>query len=175
MEIRIATPEEHAVVGEITVAAYQPFLLGPDDPYAERLRDAASRAAHAEVWVAVEDGQVLGTVTDPPEGSRYRELAGAGESEFRMLAVRPEAQGRGIGEALARHVVERARARGHRAVLLSSLPEMAAAHRVYERLGFRRVPALDWYPVPGVLLIAFRLDLRPSVVEPVGTTHEDPG
>ena len=29
MEIRLAAPEEYAEVGEITVAAYEPFLLGP--------------------------------------------------------------------------------------------------------------------------------------------------
>ncbi len=79
-----------------------------------------------------------------------------------MLAVSPAAQGRGVGEALARHVVDRSRARGHRAVVISSLPDMSAAHRLYGRLGFRRDPGLDWYPVPGVLLIAFRLDLEPA-------------
>ena len=46
--------------------------------------------------------------------------------------------------------------------MISSLPDMSAAHRLYGRLGFRRAPELDWYPVPGVLLIAFRLDLEPA-------------
>jgi len=163
MEIRLAAPEEYAEVGEITVAAYEPFLLGPSDPYASRLRDAATRAAHAALWVAVDDeGRLLGSVTDPPAGSDYRELGRDDEGEFRMLAVRPTAQGQGVGEALARHVIDRSRTQGHRAVVISSLPDMAAAHRLYERLGFHRVPALDWYPVPGVLLIAFRLDLEPA-------------
>jgi hypothetical protein len=36
---------------------------------------------------------------------------------------------------------------------------MTAAHRLYERSGFRRVPERDWTPTPEVPLLAFRLDL----------------
>jgi len=161
MEIRLAAETEYAEVGAITVAAYEPFLLGPDDPYADRLRDAASRAEHADLWVAVDsEGRLLGSVTEAPTGSQYRELGADDEGEFRMLAVAPHARGRGVGEALARHVIERTRAGGHRGVVISSLPDMAAAHRLYVRLGFRRDPDLDWHPLPDVLLVAFRLDLE---------------
>ena len=38
------------------------------------------------------------------------------------------------------------------------MTSMEAAHRVYLGLGFTRDPALDWSPVPGVDLVAFRLD-----------------
>jgi len=37
---------------------------------------------------------------------------------------------------------------------------MEAAHRFYRGLGFTRDPALDWSPVTGVELVAFRLDLQ---------------
>ena len=159
MEIRLADPSEHAAVGELTAAAYAPFTEGPRDPYVDTLRDAAGRAAQADLWVAVEDGVVVGTVTDPPPGSRYREIGGADEGEFRMLAVAPSAQGLGVGRALVEFLLARYRERGYRGVVLSTLAEMSAAHRVYERLGFRRTPELDWSPLPGVSLIAFRLDL----------------
>jgi hypothetical protein len=36
---------------------------------------------------------------------------------------------------------------------------MTAAHRLYESLGFVRDPARDWAPVPGVDLLAYRLDV----------------
>jgi hypothetical protein len=36
---------------------------------------------------------------------------------------------------------------------------MTSAHRIYERLGFRRAPERDWSPVPGVDLMAFALRL----------------
>ena len=41
--------------------------------------------------------------------------------------------------------------------MCSSLPEMRAAHRIYERLGFRRAPERDWSPVPGVRLVSFAI------------------
>ena len=37
---------------------------------------------------------------------------------------------------------------------------MAAAHRMYDRLGFERAPELDWAPVEHVRLIAFRKRLE---------------
>jgi hypothetical protein len=39
---------------------------------------------------------------------------------------------------------------------------MHAAHRLYERLGFTRLPALDWSPSEGVQLLGYTHDLRPS-------------
>ena len=159
--IRRATPDDLEEVGELTVAAYAPFLRGPTDGYADHLRDAAGRHARAELWVATEsDGGLLGTVTTTPEGSAWREIGRPGEAEFRMLAVAPAAQGRGVGEALVRHAIETARAAGAHAVAMSSLREMAAAHRIYERLGFVREPDRDWSPAPDVHLIAFRKALE---------------
>jgi hypothetical protein len=36
---------------------------------------------------------------------------------------------------------------------------MTAAHRLYTRLGFVRLPTRDWEPVPGISLRAFGLAL----------------
>ncbi|WP_300575590.1 GNAT family N-acetyltransferase [uncultured Nocardioides sp.] len=160
MQIRRAAPADLAAVGEVTVAAYSPFLLGPDDPYAERLRDAAARAEQAELWVAVSDdghgpAEVLGSVTTCPVGSPWREIAQPGEGELRMLSVAPGAQGQGVGAALVEHVLDHYRRAGARAVVLSSLVEMTSAHRLYARHGFTRLPERDWSPVPDVHLIAF--------------------
>ena len=61
-----------AEVGEVTVAAYADFTLGPDDPYVARLRDAAARADEAHLWVVEDDAGppgILGTVTTCPAGS----------------------------------------------------------------------------------------------------------
>jgi ribosomal protein S18 acetylase RimI-like enzyme len=55
--------------------------------------------------------------------------------------------------------LERSIELGYSAVVLSSLPVQQAAHRLYERLGFRRTPDRDWSPATGVDLLAFRLDL----------------
>ena len=161
MHLRRARPEDYDVVGAVTLAAYQPQLSESSSSYADRLRNAEARDLEAELWVAVtpDDQEVLGTVTLCRNGSPWREIAAADEGEFRMLAVAPQAQGRGIGEALVRHVLDRFREQGSPAVVLSTTPGMAAAHRLYERLGFTRCPDRDWSPLPGVDLIVYRLEL----------------
>lgn len=155
VEVRLARPEELEAVGELTVRAYAAYTLGPDDPYVARLRDAASRARAAELWVAVDGDRLLGSVTCCPPRSSYREVSRPDEGEFRMLAVDPDARGTGAGTALAAHCEERARAHGAVGMALSSLAVMTAAHRIYERLGYARDPGRDWSPLPGVELLAF--------------------
>jgi ribosomal protein S18 acetylase RimI-like enzyme len=161
--VRPAHTSELAAVGELTVEAYAADgLLIEHDPYEDRLRDAVTRAREAEVYVASLPGhldEIAGTVTFCPDGSPWCELATPGEGEFRMLAVAPAARRRGVAEALVSVCVERSVALGYAAVVLSSLPEQQSAHRIYERLGFRRTPGLDWSPHPGVELLAFRRDL----------------
>lgn len=58
-----------------------------------------------------------------------------------------------------RDCLERARAAGVSSVVLSTQPQMRAAHRLYERLGFSRDPDLDWTPERGVELLGYRLVL----------------
>ena len=160
LAVRVATPDEHEAVGRLTLHAYVASgILTEDDFYAEHLVDVAGRAQDADVYVADLDDVVVGTVTFCPEGSQLRELAGPGEAEFRMLAVSPSARRQGVAEALVRTVVERARDLGCTAVVLSSQPVQVDAHRLYERLGFRRTPEKDWTPAPGIDLLGFRLDL----------------
>jgi ribosomal protein S18 acetylase RimI-like enzyme len=155
LEIRRAAPSEFAAVGDLCVAAYAAFLVG-DDHYVATLRDAQRRSAEAELLVAA-DSEVLGTVTFVPDGGPFGEIAGPDETEFRLLAVSPSAQGRGVGTALVQHVIDASA--GRERIVCSSLREMRTAHRIYERFGFTRAPERDWSPVPGVDLIAFALNL----------------
>ena len=157
LDIRPAEPAELPDVADLCVAAYAPFLAG-EGHYVAELRDVARRASEAELLVAVEGGGgVLGTVTFVPDGGALGEIAGPGEAEFRMLAVGPAAQGRGVGTALLRRVLDESRRGGKEGVVCSSLPVMEAAHRIYENVGFERVPERDWSPVPGVELLAFAI------------------
>jgi ribosomal protein S18 acetylase RimI-like enzyme len=159
--IRLARPAEYERVGRLTVEAYQASgYPGSDGPYAARLADAETRAREAELWVAVDESDApVGTVTMAPPGSPWAQVAGARDMEFRMLAVAASARGRGVGEALTRAVLDRATELGLTAVVLSSAQEMAVAHRIYERLGFRRTPEKDWSPTSTTDLITYRLDL----------------
>ncbi len=143
-------------MGELTANAYLADGAMPAaDPYYEVLRDAAARASDADLWVAVDEaGTLLGTVTWCPPGSRYRELAGPDEGEFRALAVAPAGRGSGVGEALVLQCLDLAAGSGAAAVVISTAGWMAAAHRLYRRLGFRPAPERDWSPRADVRLIA---------------------
>ncbi|MFN8023037.1 MAG: GNAT family N-acetyltransferase [Acidimicrobiales bacterium] len=167
VRVRPMEPADREVLGDLLVAAYEPSGMPPDHEYWQRLRDVEGRAAGSEIWVAELDEpigpgrhvELAGTLTWCPVGSPWRELAGPGDAEFRMLAVAPHLQGRGVGQALVAAVIDRARADGYRSVVLASADWMTVAHGLYERAGFARTPDRDWSPAPGVQLLAFRLDL----------------
>lgn len=52
------------------------------------------------------------------------------------VVVDQSARGRGVGESLARHAIERAKQAGARTIDLTSRPSREAANRLYQRLGF---------------------------------------
>lgn len=160
--VRRVTPAEHATVAELTARVYLSEGYAGED-YEPSLRAVAAREASAEVLVAVVDddgnSEVAGAVTVATRGGEWAEQARPGEAVIRMLAVDPRRRGGGIGEALVRACVDRARADGCHVVRLSTQPSMTAAHRIYERLGFVRTPAYDWEPVPGVQLLGYALTL----------------
>jgi ribosomal protein S18 acetylase RimI-like enzyme len=158
MEIRDALPSEHAELGELCLRAYRADG-SVSDRYAPELRDVASRARTTRILAAADGDALLGCVTLIIGESPLRELAGPDEGEFRMLAVDPAAQGRGVGEALVRACVDEVRRAGRSRLVISSATDMAPAHRLYERLGFARAPERDWKPVPEVQLRAYELAL----------------
>ncbi|WP_405973962.1 GNAT family N-acetyltransferase [Streptomyces sp. NBC_00988] len=164
--IRRADPAEYEPLGTLTAHAYLDDGLldyGETDPYLPVLKDVASRAAAAEVLVAVDGDHLLGGVTFVPGPGPIADIATTGEAEIRALAIARAARGRGAGEALVRACVDRARATdGCTAVVLSTQSSMHAAHRIYERLGFVRTPDRDWNPVPhldDLTLLTYQLTL----------------
>lgn len=163
LRVRPAEPADFPAVARLTVAAYEADgQLKGEHGYGEVLADVSSRAASGEVLVAVDEvtDAVLGSVTFVLPGTRFAELSGPGEAEFRMLAVDPGAQGRGVGAVLAQACVARAVELGCTALVICVRAGMAdSAHRLYSRLGFVRAPEKDWAPAAGVDLLGLRLAL----------------
>ena len=154
-----AVPADHPAIAELTVGVYLGEGLASQG-YADQLADVAGRAGRAELLVVRDDaGRVVGSVALVLEGDFGEITESDDEASFRMLAVSPSVRGGGVGEALVRTCLERARAAGKRRVVISTDPRMAAAHRLYERLGFRRLPGRDWSPVPGVDLLVYALEM----------------
>ena len=169
VEVRPARPDELERVGELTAQAYVvDELLPAGSDYLLELRRAAHRADHTELLVAVDPvaGTVLGTVSFVRAGSLYADLARGDEAEFRMLAVDPAARGRGVATLLVRACLDRARSAGASRVVICSSSRMRTAHRLYDRLGFSRLPERDWSPSEGVHLLAYVHDLQPPRLTP---------
>ena len=158
--VRSIRPDEFDRAAALTVAAYEALPGGIVGDYRLVLADVAARAGGAVVLVAEDEGDIAGTVTYVPDASSpFAEDLRDGEGGIRMLAVDPRAQGRGVGRALVRACIERARDDGLRGLFLSSTPIMVAAHRLYEEAGFVRTPDRDWEPYPDFPLWTFALEL----------------
>lgn len=161
--IRDARPDEGPAIRALTLAAYEQYAvtLGPLWPmYRANIVETLAGVAPAEQIVADRAGVLVGAVLLYPAGAP---MPGTDHRtrwpEVRLLAVPPAERGRGIAEGLMRECVRRARAAGAATLTLHTTDMMAAAVRLYERLGFTRDPALDFHPAPTVLVKGFRLEL----------------
>ena len=184
MRIREATKEDFDEIGRLTLAAYRALETWVGDDYAAHLADVAGRARAENTFVLVAEDdfptaaavtaavvagdalprtperRLLGSVTLTLGGGPYFEWDPNvdGDCGFRMLAVDPAVQGRGVGPRLVAECLERARAAGCRRMVIGSTEWMTTAHRIYERVGFRRAPEHDqqWGDIRG---LCFVLDL----------------
>ncbi len=164
MSVRPIRPEEHEALAELTVAAYR-SLLGDDlsIDYEAELADVSGRASLVDVLVAVDDEDRLeGGITYVPGPGPMAWFDKPDEAGMRMLAVDPSAQGRGVGTGLVAACVGRARAAGKARLLLHTTAPMTTAHRLYDRVGFRRDPDRDELLRDGLLLLAYVLHLDPG-------------
>jgi ribosomal protein S18 acetylase RimI-like enzyme len=157
--VQPARPGDFAAIAELTVAVYVDGGLASPD-YAPELADVEGRASRADLLVVRDPaGRVVGSVALVLKGDFGNVTTSDEEAAFRMLVVDPAAQGRGIGELLVRTCLDRARAAGKRRMVLSTDPLMTAAHRLYQRLGFTRLPERDWSAAPGVDLMVYARQL----------------
>jgi ribosomal protein S18 acetylase RimI-like enzyme len=132
MTIRLA--EEHDAEGiSATLRAafaefktlYTPPAFSATTPTAEQI---AERFAEGPIWIAELADVIVGTVTTVPKGT---------ELYIRSMAVRPSAQGSGIGTRLLNAVEVFAAAHRYRRLQLNTAPFLLAAVQLYERHGFR--------------------------------------
>ena len=158
LRVEPATPADFPRIAALTGGVYRDEGLAPEE-YQGALRDVAGRAAQAELLVARDGEAIVGSVALVLAGEFGEITDSAEEAAFRMLVVDPVARGRGVGELLVRTCLDRAQAAGKRRMVLSTDPRMVAAHRLYQRMGFTRLPERDWSPLPEVRLLAYVRDL----------------
>ena len=158
--IRPAREDELDTIASVIVDAYAEYAvhMSPDawSSFANEIANVRGRMSDAELMVAEEDGRIIGSVT-VFSGWRGAQQGTAG---VRLLAVPPEHRGSGLGRALLEACVKRAREAGKQRLVMTTTQEMAVLREFTERMGFRREPALDHMPAPGVRYEGFALDLN---------------
>ncbi|MGR0318379.1 GNAT family N-acetyltransferase [Agromyces sp. ZXT2-3] len=139
--LRRMRDHETRAVGRLVRDAYAgDYAL--TEAYLDEIEAVGERAREHEVWVAADasSGELLGTVTVPRAGRRMSAVARhEDELDFRFLGVSAAARGRGVGEAMVRHIIALAAGRGIRRVVLNTGEQMRPARRLYERMGFERL------------------------------------
>jgi ribosomal protein S18 acetylase RimI-like enzyme len=96
-------------------------------------RDDLSEITRTAQLLVARDPHIVGVLTL----TLYRVPTGL-TARIDDVIVDTAARGHGVGEALTRDAIERARTAGARAVNLTSHPRREAANRLYLRVGFER-------------------------------------
>ena len=157
--IRQARDDEYDVVSSLIVDAYAEYAahMSPDawSSFANEIANVRGRRDDAELFVAEQDGRLVGSVT------MFSGWRGAqeGTAGVRLLSVLPEQRGAGVGRALMEHCVQRARDEGKHRLVLTTTQEMGVLRELTERMGFQRDPGLDHEPAPGVRYQGYALNL----------------
>ncbi len=135
MSVTVTVTEQTALAPELREAFDRlvPQLSSSNPPPSdEELRHIIDSPASILLIARDDDtGRILGSLTlvvfPIPTGIR---------AWIEDVVVDEAARGRGVGEALNRHALDRARAEGAKTIDLTSRPTREAANRLYLRLGF---------------------------------------
>jgi predicted N-acetyltransferase YhbS len=166
LHIRDARDSDRDAIRGVTVSAYQEYAVPMSahwEGYRQGILATLADVKPAEQIVAEQDGAIVGTVLLFPAGTVFTAPNGASVTlawpEVRLLAVAPAARGRGIGAALVRECIRRARQSGAAVMTLHTTDVMRVAMGMYERMGFVRAPELDFHPAPDVTVKGYRINL----------------
>jgi GNAT superfamily N-acetyltransferase len=170
LRIRDARDTDRDATQSVTLSAYEqyaPLMAGLWEFYRANILATLADVNPAEQIVAETDDGIVGTVLLYPAGTKFHgpdgTLVNLTLPEIRLLVVAPTARGQGIATALMQECVRRARQSGAAALMLHTTDMMKVAMRLYEQMGFVRVPALDFSPA-GHLVKGYRLDLNKLTV-----------
>ena len=127
MEVRLATPEDADAVAVVFIASFRSLTFLPELHTDEETRaHIATVVARDEVWVAVDDGRIVG-------------MAALSGGQLDAFYVHPDAQGRGAGSAL----LAKAKERRPDGFTFWVFQQNEHARRFYERRGCRAVMLTD--------------------------------
>jgi ribosomal protein S18 acetylase RimI-like enzyme len=146
--IRAARPTDKRAVRDLCARIWS-------DDYVAHVFDDWVRDRSGRLWVAVEDGAVVGVAK--------LTLAPSGEAWLHGLRVHPEHRRKGVATALLEHRLARARRLGARVARLDTAEDNVAVHRLMRRYRFRRVARMAYYEAPAVAGARPRLAERSEI------------
>jgi putative acetyltransferase len=136
MQIRPIEPGDNEALAKVIRAALAEFGANkPGTVYFDPTTDALYelfKTPRSYYYVAIEDNQVVGGCGIFPTDNLPD-----GTCELVKLYVAKEARGSGLGKELMEKSMSWAKSSGYTQVYLESMPELAKAVSIYEKVGFR--------------------------------------
>lgn len=140
VQIRAAIADDSAAIAGVIDEAFSQFrafytseAFAATAPPAETIRE---RFGAGEIWVALTDEKIVGTVSVVGDVDRLY---------VRSMAVSPAAQGLGVARKLLDTTENFAIENGFKNLFLYTTPFLASAIRLYELNGFVRGEDVDWF------------------------------
>lgn len=133
IQIRTALPDDAASIASVLDGSfveyqsqYTPAGFAATTPALDEIR---VRMSEGQMWVALRDHKIIGTVSVVPKGESLY---------IRGMAILPAARGERIGELLLKQIESFAVEHNYQRLFLSTTPFLSRAIRLYENFGFRR-------------------------------------
>ncbi|HTU91288.1 MAG TPA: GNAT family N-acetyltransferase [Gemmataceae bacterium] len=121
-------------------------LIAELEAHLEPLYPATSRHGYSvEKLIAQAVAFFVLRDNDAPAGCGGIELFGTAYGELKRMYVRPHFRGLGFGKMLLDHLADYARTHGISLLRLETGIHQTAAIRLYERMGFQRIPPFTPY------------------------------
>ncbi|WP_409300716.1 GNAT family N-acetyltransferase [Peribacillus sp. SCS-155] len=165
MIVRDALSEEVQLIRAQRVNSYEEHARKIPAGHWKALKQAISSEADVQpgvqLIVAELNGEIKGSVAlFPAKTDAYEGYVGELDyPEIRMLAVAPEARGKGVAKVLISECIRRAKVNGFHSIGLHTGEFMETAMRLYEGLGFQRLPQNDFVPADdGIVVKAYLLN-----------------
>lgn len=159
MVINIARTEAEWASG---LAVMHRVYVGEGYTPLQRAQEVMTRSAlqpEGTLLTVSAEGMTVGALLYLEQDSSFRQVARAGEREFRFLAVDPNARRTGAARSLVCACIQRAEQEKASALVLWTRPEMNAAQALYEGLGFLRCPERDEEDPRGFQRLVYRRPL----------------
>lgn len=165
IHIETLQSQDKEAVQRLLVDSYSEYSDSYSDPqhwldYKQSLIDSVNNEHVDQILVAKAGDDVLGTLQIflGSEAAYQRKELEIHDPVVRLVAVSPQARGKGIAQALLKESIAYARDKQAKALYLHTSDRMAQAIRLYERFGFVRDFSKEFSKFD-ILVKCYRYDL----------------